>query len=223
MKKIKIVIADDHAVVRDGLSLLLKSAPEFSVVGEASGGAEAIALIEKRKPDIVILDISMPKMSGIEATKIIRQTNPSIKILILTIHENEEYVHQMVQAGANGYVLKESGKKELFAAIRSIVAGDRFFSPRISKIMIDEFIKQAQDHEEAHPPSKHSLTKRETEVLRYIAQGLSNPKIAKNLFLSVRTVDTHRTNLMHKLNIHDTAGLVRYAIENGIVSIKIKP
>ncbi len=217
MKKIRLVIADDHSVVLSGLRRLLKSAPEFSVVAEASSGEEAIAAIEKHKPDIVMLDISMPGTNGIEATKIIRKNHPGTKILILTIHESEEYIYQMVQAGASGYLLKDAGRKELLAGVRAVAAGDRFFSPRVSKMMMEKFIERAQ--EEKRVVGDTPLTKRETEILRLIAQGLKSSQIAEKLFLSVRTVNTHRTNLMQKLDIHDRAGLVRYAIEKGIVSV----
>ncbi len=220
MKKIKILIADDHNIVREGLRALFRSAREFSVIGEAADGEEVVRLADKLDPDLVIIDISMPNVNGIEATRRIKENNPATKVLILTIHESEEYVYQMIRAGANGYVLKNAGKKELFAAVQAVVKGERFFSPGISKLMLDEFIRQVREQKAVRPAPEQQLTKRETEILRYIVQGLTNKKIAGKLFLSVRTVNTHRTNLMQKLNIHDTAGLVRYAIQNGIVDIK---
>lgn len=223
MKKIKILIADDHSIIRSGLRMLFRSNAEFSVIAEAENGEEALEKIALHKPDIVILDISMPKINGIEATRVIRERHPSTKVLILTIYESEEYVNQMVLAGASGYVLKDAGKKELFAAVRAIAAGERFFSPGISKLMIDEFIRQAQSKHHRKPDSKPVLTSRETEILSYIARGLTNSQIAKKLFLSIRTIDTHRNNLMQKLNIHDTAGLVRYAIESGLLPLNAKP
>ncbi len=223
MKKTRIVIADDHSVVRSGLRLLLQSSPDFTVVAEAENGEEAVALVDRHKPDVVIMDISMPKLNGIEATGIMKQNNPDMRIIILTVHEDEEYVYQMLRAGASGYVLKSAGKKEIFAAIESALSGERFFSPGISKLIIEGFIKrdkeqlQAQDQLQSH--SKQQLTKREIEVLQYIAQGFTNRKIAEALFLSIRTINTHRTNLMQKLDIHDTARLVRYAIEAGLVKL----
>jgi DNA-binding NarL/FixJ family response regulator len=220
MKKIKILIADDHNIVREGLRALFRSAPGFAVIGEASDGEEVVRLADQLDPDVVIIDISMPKVNGIEATRRIKENNPAAKVLILTIHEGEEYVYQMIRAGANGYLLKNAGKKELFAAVQAVVEGERFFSPGISKLMLDEFIRQVREPKAVKPSPEQQLTKRETEILRYIAQGLTNKKIAEKLFLSVRTVNTHRANLMQKLNIHDTAGLVRYAIQNGIVDIK---
>ena len=224
MKKTRIIIADDHSVVRSGLRLLLQSSPDFTVVAEAEDGEEAVALVDRHKPDVVVMDISMPKLNGIEATGIMKQSNPELKIIILTVHEDEEYVYQMLRAGASGYVLKSAGKKEIFAAIESALSGERFFSPGISKLIIEGFIKrdkeQLQAQEQIQMHSKQQLTKREIEVLQYIAQGFTNRKIAEALFLSIRTINTHRTNLMQKLDIHDTARLVRYAIETGLVKLK---
>jgi DNA-binding NarL/FixJ family response regulator len=224
MKKTRILIADDHSVVRSGLRLLLQSSPDFTVVAEAEDGEDAVALVDRHKPDVVIMDISMPKLNGIEATGIMKQANPDLKIIILTVHEDEEYVYQMLRAGASGYVLKSAGKKEIFAAIESALSGERFFSPGISKLIIEGFIKrdkeQLQAQEQLQTHSKQQLTKREIEVLQYIAQGFTNRKIAEALFLSIRTINTHRTNLMQKLDIHDTARLVRYAIETGLVKLK---
>jgi two-component system response regulator NreC len=172
------------------------------------------------------MDISMPGLNGIEATAKLKRLEPSLKIVILTVHEDEEYIFQMLKAGANGYVLKTAGKKEIFASIDSAVSGERFFSPGVSKLIIERFIKreiqQPPPSEVLLEPSGHShLTRREVEVLQLIAQGYTNRKIAGTLFLSVRTVNTHRTNLMQKLDIHDTAGLVRHAIETGIFKLKV--
>jgi DNA-binding NarL/FixJ family response regulator len=221
MKKIRILIADDHDVVRSGLKMLLRSQGEFSVVAEAPDGEEAVRLVDKHKPDVAILDISMPKMDGIEATRTIRQNHPEVKVLILTVHEDEEYAMQALRAGASGYLLKNAGKKEIFEAVRSAVTGGRFFSSRISNLIMDGLVKRAG---EAQPgtgavsaSARNPLTRRETEVLQYIARGYTNRKIADELCLSFRTINTHRANLMKKLDIHDTAGLVRHAITAGIV------
>jgi DNA-binding NarL/FixJ family response regulator len=223
MKKTRLLIADDHGVVREGIRLVLKSSPDYRIVAEAEDGEQAVEFTREHHPDVVIMDISMPKLNGIEATAIIRKENPAIKIIILTVHEDEEYVYQILRAGASGYVLKSAGKKEIFAAIRSAVSGGRFFSPGVSDIIIDGFVRRANEQESqpGHMPARtrSQLTKRETEILRFIAQGLTNRKIAEALFLSVRTVNTHRTNLMQKLDIHDTAGLVRHAIESGLVQL----
>ncbi len=214
MEKTRIIIADDHGVVREGLRAVFTRVPGFSVVAEASDGAEAVRRVHERKPDVAIVDISMPKVNGIEAVRQIQRTSPSTKVLVLTIHENEEYVHQLMAAGASGYVLKDAAKEELLAAVRAVCSGERFFSRRVSNLIVEDFARRSV------PPSRpsNSLTDREVEVLRYIAQGLSNAEIAEKMFLSVRTIGTHRNNLMHKLDIHKTAGLVRFAIENGIVA-----
>ena len=224
MKRVKILIADDHAVVRSGLRVLLHSFPDFSVVGEASDGEQAIRLAQERKPDVILMDISMPVLDGIEATKRIMEQQPDARVIILSVHEDEEYVRQILSAGARGFVLKNAGRKEIAEAVRSAYAGERFFSPGISKLIIEGFIKrdkeQLQAQEQLQTHSKQQLTKREIEVLQYIAQGFTNRKIAEALFLSIRTINTHRTNLMQKLDIHDTARLVRYAIETGLVKLK---
>jgi NarL family two-component system response regulator LiaR len=220
LKKIRILIADDHAVVRQGLRALFRSAPDFFVVGEASNGEGISRLVEELKADVVLIDISMPRVSGIEATHLIKERNPATRVLILTMYDNEEYLHQMVRAGANGYVLKNADKKELFAAVRAVAAGKRFFSPGVSDLMIDEFVKHSKESTGSPEAKVVPLTKREIEILRYIAQGLTNKRIAEKIYLSVRTVNTHRNNLMQKLGIHETAGLVRYAIQSGVIELK---
>ena len=222
--KVRILIADDHSVVRSGLRMLLKSSPRFSIVGEAADGEEAVKMTERLKPDVAILDISMPKLNGIETARMIKERQPDTKVIILTVHEDEEYVYQILRAGASGYVLKNAGKKEIFSAIRSAIAGEQFFSPGISKVIIEGFIRQDREkgrQQETKPGNSHSiLTKRETEVLHHIAEGRTNKEIAETLFLSFRTVNTHRANIMQKLGIHDTAGLVRYAINLGLVRME---
>ncbi len=222
MSKTRILIADDHDVVRSGLRVLLRTSPDFSIVGEASDGEEAVRLTEKSTPDVVIMDISMPTLDGIAATKIIKERFPLVKVIILTVHEDEEYAFQVLRAGASGYVLKNAGKKDIFKAIESAMSGERFFSPGISKIIVESFIKRAEEQPVAKIAPKTSpdrqLTNRETEVLKYIALGYTNRQIADTLFLSFRTVNTHRANIMQKLGIHETAGLVRHAISLGLVN-----
>lgn len=221
MPKTRILIADDHDVVRSGLNVLLRSAPDFSVIAEAADGEEALRLTEKHKPDVVIMDISMPKLDGIEATKLIKERQPEVKVIILSVHEDEEYAYQILRAGASGYLSKNSSRKEIFTAVRSAVSGERFFSPGISRIIVEGFVKRANEQNKTEPPVRpladQKLTKREIEVLRYIAQGYTNRQIAEALFLSFRTINTHRSNLMQKLNIHDTAGLVRHAMSMGLI------
>jgi len=204
--------------------MLLKTSHDFVITGEAADGEEAVRLVEKQKPDIAFMDISMPKLDGIEATNLIRKNTPETKVIILTVHEDEEYAFHVLRAGASAYLLKNASKKEIFEAIRSAMAGERFFSPGISRIIVEGFMKRDAEGK-AHPAGEEKreqnggqqLTKRELEVLAYIAKGFTNRQIADALFLSFRTVNTHRANLMQKLNIHDTAGLVRHAISLGLV------
>ncbi len=213
MNKIRILLADDHPLVRSGLVKLLEPYKEFVVVGEASDGEEAVAMTTKLEPDVVVIDLSMPKLSGVEATKIIEKNNPSTKVLVLTMHDSEEYVYQILKSGAGGYVLKNSSRDELAAAIRAVAKGEKFFSPRVSEIMVEAYLRKAEKREESPLEDKDlPLTKREKEILFYIADGLSNTQIAEKLFISPRTVDTHRTNIMQKLDIHDAANLVRFAL-----------
>jgi len=212
MAKIRIVLADDHPLVRSGLIKMLEPYKEFVVVGEASDGEEAVALTKKLEPDVVVIDLSMPKLSGVEATKIIVKNNPSSKVLVLTMHDNEEYVYQILKSGAGGYMLKNTGRDDLAAAIRAVANGERFFSPRVSEIMVDAYLRKADARDDRTIEDDVPLTKREKEILNFIADGLNNGQIAEKLFISARTVDTHRTNIMQKLDIHDAANLVRYAI-----------
>ena len=216
MKKIRLVFADDHSIVRNGLRSLFRSASDISIVGEAVDGEEALALAEGRKPDIIILDISMPKLNGIDATRLIREAHPDMKVLVLTVHEDEAYVYQLIRAGANGYILKNAEKNEILAAVRTVVTEGSFFSPGVSKLMIEKFIQRARTENESKAPANHLLTNREVEVLKLISQGMSNREIAEKLSLSLNTINTHRANIMQKLDIHETASLVRYAFEHGI-------
>ncbi|MFI5253602.1 MAG: response regulator [Bacteroidota bacterium] len=220
MKKIKLIIADDHEVVRSGLRAYFQNEPDIIIVGEATDGEETLDLVAKRSPDVVLLDISMPKVNGIDATRNIKKNHPGVKVLILTIHDNEEFVFQLIAAGANGYVLKDAEKKEIIEGVRRVASGDRFFSSRISHLLIEEFIKRINAEKISRVDSHETLSPREIDVLRGIAQGLTNQQIAEKLFISPLTVHTHRNNLMQKLNIHDIAGLVHYAIQNGFVSEK---
>ncbi len=210
MKKIRILLADDHALVRDGMKTLLKDVNDFSVVGEAADGLEVVKKVEELLPDIVTMDISMPNMNGLETIDVIHRRFPKTKILVLTMHENEEYAHRVYKTGAGGYILKNSDKKEFIHAIRMVHKGERFFSSSVSGVTSKGYVGK----DVASIP----ITRREKEILRLIVDGLTNQEIADKLFISPRTVDTHRSNLMQKLEIKNTAGLVRFAIENGIVS-----
>ncbi len=220
MKKIRILFADDHGIVRDGLRSLFKSDPQFNIVGEAANGSDALELVKKYLPDVAILDISMPVLNGIETTKIIKKEHPQIKVLILTIHEDEEYIQEMILAGADGYVVKNAEKKEIFDGVRSVANNETFFSPGVSKVLLEGLIKRARNGENGKEEKEEKLTKREIEILRLIAEGMTGKEIAQKLFLSLSTVNSHRMNVMKKLDIHDTARLVKYAIQNKLIDIK---
>ncbi|HLF19208.1 MAG TPA: response regulator transcription factor [Bacteroidota bacterium] len=215
MDKIRVLLADDHPLVRSGLIRLLEPHKDITVVGEAEDGEEAIQKAKQLKPDVVVIDLSMPKVSGVEAAKVLQKECPGARVLVLTMHENEEYVYQIFKSGAGGYILKNAGREEIATAIRAVAKGERFFSPRVSEIMVEGYLRKAEDREKRPAPVDVPLTTREKEVLSLIAEGLNNQQIADKLFISPRTVDTHRTNIMQKLDIHDAGNLVRFAIEKG--------
>ncbi|MBI3577917.1 MAG: response regulator transcription factor [Ignavibacteriales bacterium] len=223
MDKIRILLADDHALIRSGIATLLQGNADFSIIGEAKDGEEAVQKAKELSPDVVVIDLSMPKLSGVEATKIIKKKYPNIRVLVLTMHENEEYVYQILKSGAGGYVLKSAGKEELSAAIRAVARGEKFFSPRVSQIMAEGYLRRAEEDELKGRQDDAPLTRREKEILALVANGLTNQQIADQLYISPRTVDTHRTNIMQKLDIHDVVNLVRYAIEHGITTPKESP
>jgi DNA-binding NarL/FixJ family response regulator len=216
--KIKVLIADDHTMVRQGLRMMLAGQNDIEVVGEASNGREAVQRAKELDPDVVVLDLSMPILNGLEATRQIVKDNPRIGVLVLTMHHNEEYVFQVLKSGAKGYIIKESGIDEMVRAVRAVYRHENYLDRRISKDVIDEYIKRA-GHSDADGAPKDILTPREREVLKLIAEGKSNKEIAQILDLSVKTVDVHRTNLMKKLDIHDVATLVKFAIKKGLIEV----
>jgi DNA-binding NarL/FixJ family response regulator len=216
MRQIKILLADDHPVVREGLRSCFASRPRLEVVGEAGDGLEALRKAKALSPDIVLMDISMPRMNGLVATERMRQVAPRVKVLILTVHDNKEYVRRMVAAGASGFVLKDSSPEELVRAIEAVYAGGAFFSPGIAKLMLNEF-----EPGSTQPPSLPGaeLTERETLVLKLVTEGQNTKGIALRLGLSIRTVESHRSSLMRKLGIHTVAGLTKYAVARGLVPL----
>ncbi len=215
-KKITVLLADDHSIVRSGIASLLSLSEDIEVVAEAENGREAVDLTLQKEPDIVLMDIGMPILNGLEATRQIKKHLPKTRVLILSGYDNDEYILQVVQSGANGYILKNTVTKDLYAAIRSVKSGQAFFSPSVSKVIVEGYLNR--DKGDSKMPL-HRLTSREREILQLVAEGNLHAKIATRLNISVRTVDTHRNNIMKKLDIHDTAGLVNYAIKNSIVII----
>ena len=219
--RITVLIADDHALLRTGVASVLSLNQKIKVVGEAENGKNAVEMALRLKPDVVLMDIGMPVLNGMEATDLLKRDAPGMKVLILSGHDDDRYVNRVVRSGANGYVLKNSSPEELFAAIETVHSGHTFFSSSLSV----KFGKQGANgpggpRSGAGTPGEGTLTSREREVLQRIAEGETHQQIADRLFISVRTVDTHANNIMKKLNLHDTAGLVTYAIKNGIVILK---
>jgi len=216
MGKIRVLVADDHTILRKGLCSLLEGKPDIEVVGEAEDGREAVEKVEALLPDVVLMDITMPRLNGLEATRQIKRLFPRVKIVALTMYTNEEYIQQFLQAGASGYVVKQAAPAELISAIQAVYRGDSFLSPMISKTIIDEYLKRA---EPAASSEQAKLTDREREVLQLIAEGYSNRDIAQKLQISIKTAGVHRTNLMEKLGIHNVTDLVKYALRKGIIRL----
>lgn len=211
---IKIIIADDHTIFREGIVSILEDESDIIVLAQAVNGLELLDQLEELSPDLILMDISMKELNGIEASIQIKEKYPTIKILILSMHNEIDYILKVIEVGVDGYILKESGSQELLQAIRSIVAGKSFQSQEISAIIVQHLQKKKeQELKKAGIP----LTRREKEVLQLIAEEYSNPEIAENLFISIRTVDTHRRNLIEKLGVKNTAGLVKYAIKSGLI------
>ncbi len=215
-RKTRIVIAEDHTILREGLKALISSNPEFEIVGEAKDGAEAIRSVNDIRPDLVLMDLSMPKMSGMSAIVEIKKRCPETKILVLTIHNMEEYILESLRAGANGYVLKDADQEELLLAIKTVLEGKSFLSPSVSKKVIEGYLEGKKSVKT--DTSWETLTQREREVLKLIAEGYKNKEIANLLFISAKTVEKHRANLMKKLDIHNVQSLTAFAIERGLIS-----
>ncbi len=215
MAKIRILLVDDHAVLRMGLRTLLSQESDIEVVGEASDGEEAVAKVKRLSPDIVIMDISMPVMDGLEATRRIQQSYPEVKVLVLTIHDNEQYLFQVLEAGGSGYLVKSSADTELISAIRAIYRGEAFLSPLATKMVIGRYLHAVGRGEEKQNYDK--LTSREKDILKPIADGYTNQEIADRLIISVKTVETHRAHILEKLELHTRADLVEYARTHGIL------
>ena len=213
---IRIVLADDHTVMRSGLRLLLERQPNLEVVGEASDGKQAVEIAAAEKPDVVIMDIAMPHLNGVEAARQITQRNPHTAIAILSMHSDESYVIRSLKAGARAYLLKDSAEADLIAAVQAITEGKSFFSPAVSRILKEDYMHQLADM--GAEDTYELLTPREREVLQLVAEGKSNKEVANLLNLSLYTVETHRTHILQKLNLHSVPELILYAVRKGIIS-----
>jgi two-component system, NarL family, response regulator NreC len=216
MKKIRILIADDHGIVRTGLRLQLEQQSDFEVVGEASDGREAVSMAEELAPDIVIMDIAMPNLNGIQATTQIVKKNPQTGVIMLSMYSDETYLTRILAAGAKGYLLKENAEVDLDRAVRVVAGGKPFFSPAIANTLLEDYMRQMQQR--GLQDSYDLLTEREKEILQLLAEGKSNKDVATLLNLSQNTVETHRTRIMQKLGLHSTADIVLYAVRKRIIS-----
>jgi two-component system, NarL family, response regulator NreC len=211
----RLLLVDDHAVVRSGLRMLLSSEGDVEIVGEASTAAQAMEAAGMVKPDVILMDIGLPDLSGIDATREIKKRFPEISIVALTIHEDEEYFFKMLEAGASGYVPKRAAPEELLIAIRAAAAGEVYLYPSLAKLLVKDYL--SQEHPADEKANLDGLTGREHEVLTYLAEGANNERIANSLVISPKTVERHRENIMRKLNLHSRSELVRYAIRKGII------
>lgn len=211
----KVLLADDHAILREGLHMVLDAQPGISVVGEAEDGRQAVEMVEKLQPDVVVMDIAMPNLNGAQATRQIKRRFPRVQVLILTMHENHQYLAQIVSAGTIGCVLKRSAGTELVTAVKAAARGESYFSPSLATMMLDVYRMQLASQGD---DQLSVLTEREREVLQLVAEGKTNQEIAEHLFLSIKTVQTHRSHLMEKLDAHDRTELVKHAIRLGLIS-----
>jgi DNA-binding NarL/FixJ family response regulator len=216
VSRITVLVAEDHTIVRKGICSLIDGKADIQVVGEAEDWREAIEKAEALTPDVVLMDITMPHLNGLEATRQIKKRCPQVKILALTMYTNEEYILQIIQAGASGYVIKQAAPAELISAIHAVYRGDTFLSPSVSKVIIDEYMK----HRASSTSARYDeLTDREREVLQLLAEGHSNRSIAEELNISIKTVGVHRTSIMKKLKCQSVSDLVKYALRKGIISL----
>jgi len=217
MKKIRIFIVDDHIILREGLCLIIQSVPEYEIIGESGDGREALEKIEMHKPDVVILDISLPSMTGVEVSRQLRKFNPEIKIIILTQHNNDEYIDHLMQFGVHGYILKENTSVDLLRAISEVLKNNIYLSPEVTKKMVNNYI--INNHQKNHSAENMTikLSPRELEIVKLIAEGKSNNQISSMLFISAKTVNVHRSNIMKKLDIKKVTDIVIYAMKKGLI------
>ncbi|MFQ6058798.1 MAG: response regulator [Anaerolineae bacterium] len=217
MNKIRVLLADDHTILREGIRALLAAQPDIEVVGEASNGREAVAKARELKPDVILMDIAMPLLNGLEATRQIKKEHPEMDVLVLTMHDSEEYVSQILGAGAAGYVVKKAAASDLVSAIHAVYQGGAFLYPSVAKMLVEDYLRRVEAG--GGRDSYDELTDREREVLQLIAEGYTNKEIADLLCLSVKTVQTHRAHVMEKLNLHDKGEVIKYAIQKGIIEL----
>ncbi len=217
--KNRVVVVDDHPIVRAGVCSLLDSEPDMEVVGQANDAVAAVKVVQDSHPDVVIMDLSMPTVSGFEAIRRVLDVSPATKVVVLTMHEDERYFFQALEAGASGYLVKGSPPSELHTAIRAVVQGEAYFCPAVAKQMLKTYLQQAGNRSERED-ALFSLSAREREVLRLIAEGLTSREVAERLFLSANTVERHRANIMEKLQLHNRAQLVKFAIRHGLVGLE---
>jgi DNA-binding NarL/FixJ family response regulator len=216
VENLKIVLAEDHTILREGLRALLSADPNFKIIGEARDGREAVHCVEKLAPDLLLMDLSMPRMSGMDAIREIKKRFPEIKIIALTVHKTEEYLLTTLQAGADGYVLKDATHEELVMAIKSVMGGKCYLSPGVSEKVIEGYLVGKESNRSLS--TWETLSQREREVLKLIAEGYKNKEIAEDLCISLKTVEKHRANLMKKLDLHNAAALTVYAVQKGLVN-----
>ena len=215
MSKIKVLVVDDHTIVREGVRILLEAQPDIEVVGEAPDGQQAVAKVRELEPHVVLIDIAMPVLNGLEATRLIKRDYPQVHVIGLTMYESDEYFFQLLNAGASGYVLKKAASADLLAAIRAVYAGDVFLYPSLARRLVSDYLGRVKSGEEQN--SYDGLTAREREVLKLIAEGHTNQVIADKLVISPSTVQTHRTRIMQRLNLHNRAELIQYAMRKGLL------
>ena len=217
MTKIRVLVTDDHAIVRDGICALLALTGDIEAVGEATNGREALEMVRKLAPDVVLMDIAMPLMDGLEATRRIHKEFPQAKVIVLTQYEDREYVLPVIEAGASGFVSKTAASSELTSAIRSVYRGDSFLSPSIARLLVEDYREMAKVGKSRD--TSEQLTGREREILKLLAEGHSTPEIARMLVISPKTVERHKTNLMAKLDVHNRLDLFKYALRKGIITV----
>ncbi len=215
---IRILVADDHAIIREGLCMMLGNQPDIEVVGRAVNGREAVELVEKHKPDVIVIDISMPELNGIDAIEQMLPGQPNLKVVVLSIHETKPYVYRALKAGAKGYLLKETAGLEVVDAVRAVYRSERYLSQRISELLIDAAFLHLETSTDFS--LLETLSPREREILQLVAEGKTSQEIGERLFISPKSVDTYRSRLMHKIGVEDMAGIIKFAIQQGLISLE---